>query len=79
MYNVWLRKKDNKLFHVIASIEDNILISRKGKVNIISKEDFDLEFKNTIYSEEIIDFKTSFLDNFNFNDLLEYRKYLNKI
>lgn len=79
MYNIWLKKQENKLYHVLFKVEEHILISREGKIHLFKEEEFYLDFEKTNYSEEIVELKTEYLNEFNFATIQEYEDYLEKI
>lgn len=83
MYNVWLKKDDKKPYHVIAEVKrgesKDVLISREGLVESISKEEFEEKFEKTNHSVTIRGLKTPYLDNFKFENMEEYGVFLEVI
>lgn len=85
MYNVWINREENKLYHVIASVknkndaEENILISSEGIVNTIPRKEFELNFNKTQFSTNIRTLNTPYLKNFKFESLDEYSEFILEI
>ena len=85
MYNVWMNREENKIYHVIASVknkndaEENILISREGVVNTIPRKEFEEKFNKTQFSTNIRTLNTPYLKNFKFESLDEYSEFILEI
>lgn len=85
MYNVWMNREENKIYHVIASVknkndaEENILISREGVVNTIPRKEFEEKFNKTQFSTNIRTLNTPYLKNFKFESLDEYSEFMLEI
>ncbi|MGL4864401.1 hypothetical protein [Cetobacterium sp.] len=85
MYNVWMNREENKIYHVIASVknkndaEENILISREGIVNSISRKEFEKKFNKTKFSTNIRSLNTPYLKSFKFKSLDDYSEFIMEI